>query len=81
MKATIDQLFNTTREIICYDHSDFDRPTTFTELKKCENVLVGDKVPQLKAYEVLIDDYIVWVSPRAIRHPATGDRMKVLEVM
>jgi hypothetical protein len=57
MKATIRELWDTGRQIISFDNSEFERPTDFRELKKCDNVIIGDK----KMYnyrEVMIDDGI-----------------------
>lgn len=39
MKATIVELFDTGRDIIAYDNSEFDRPTRVSDLSKCDNVL------------------------------------------
>ena len=80
MRATISQLWDTCREIIVYDDSEFERPQSFTDLKKCENVLLGDKIPGTKMREVLIDDSVVLVEPMRVRHPV-GGTMYVLEVI
>ena len=78
MKATIEQLWETGRYIICYDGSDTERPTDFSDLKKCTNVLVGDKIPGV-GREVLIDNSIEIVNATTVRHPM-GGKMYVLEV-
>ena len=78
MKATVDYLWDTHREIISFDNDEFERPTSISELKKCDNVLVGDKIPHV-GYEVLIDDQIYIVSPVKLRH--FGGSMLALEVM
>ena len=44
MKATISRLWETGREIINFDGDEFERPQSFADLKKCENVLLGDKI-------------------------------------
>ena len=62
-KATISELWETGREIITYSHSELERPTTITDLKKCENVIVGEKCKLRKAHEVLIDNTIYYVAP------------------
>ena len=80
MKATVNQLWDTCREIIVYDDSEFERPQSFADLKKCENVLLGDKIPGTKMREVLIDDSVVLVEPMRVRHPV-GGTMYVLEVI
>ena len=80
MKATISQLWETGRELITFDEDEFERPQSFTDLKKCENVLLGDKIPGTKMREVLIDNSIVLVEPMKVRHPA-GGTMYILEVL
>ena len=79
MKATISQLWETGRKLINFDDDEFKRPQSFADLKKCENVLLGDKIPGTKMREVLIDNYIVFVEPMKVRHPA-GGTMYILEV-
>ena len=84
MKATVKYLWETGREIISFDNSEFDRPRDFGQLKKCDNVIVGERVdedPRCKTREVLIDDKIFLVIPSHVRHPATGDEIRVLEIM
>ncbi len=79
MKATISELWETGREILTFDDDEFQRPTSFSDLKACENVLLGDKIPGTRMREVLIDDSIVLVEPTKVRHPA-GGTMYILEV-
>ena len=79
MKATISELWQTGRELINFDGNEFERPQSFSELKKCENVLLGDKIEGTKMREVLIDNSIVLVEPKTVRHPA-GGTMYILEV-
>lgn len=71
MKATINELFETGREIICIDDSDINYPKNFDDLKKCTNVLIGDKVNE-KIREVLIDDRIYFVMPNKTKHQYGG---------
>ena len=80
MKATIDELWDTGREIISFDGDEFERPQRFTDLKACENVLLGDKIPGTKMREVFIDDTVVLVGPTKVRHPV-GGTMYILEVL
>jgi hypothetical protein len=80
MKATISELWETRRELITFNNSDTDRPQTFAELKKCENVLIGDKIPYTRMYEVLIDNSLVMVEAVKVHHPM-GGIMSILEVM
>ena len=79
MKATVSQLWDTCREIITFDNSDSDRPTSISDLKKCENVLVGEKIKGGPT-EVMIDDQIYMAMPVKLRHPSGGGTMYVLEV-
>jgi len=79
MKATISELWETGREIICYDNDEFERPQTISDLKKCVNVLVGERVCNGGPYEVMIDNSIIMVQPTKVRHPY-GGIMYILEV-
>ena len=84
MKATVKYLWETGREIISFDNSEFDRPADFGQLKKCDNVIVGEKIDEdsrCKTREVLIDDKIFFVIPSRVLHPATGDEIRVLEII
>jgi len=84
MKATVKYLWETDREIITFDNSEFDRPADFGQLKKCDNVIVGEKIDEdsrCKTREVLIDDKIFFVIPSRVLHPATGDEIRVLEII
>lgn len=78
MKATISYLFNTDRKIISFDNSEFYRPTSISDLKKCDNVLVDKKDKVAGAYPVIIDDSFYYVTEEKIRH--TGGTMLVLEI-
>lgn len=80
MKATISEIWDTGRTLVSFDGDDFDRPQSFAELKKCDNVLVGGRIPGTRMREVLIDDSIVYVEPAKVRHPA-GGTMYILEVL
>ena len=81
MKATINRLWETDRELIGFDGNEFERPRTFVELKECTNVLIGDKVPGTKMREVLIDNTFVLVEQRKVMHPASGFAMIILEIL
>ena len=80
MKATIDQLWETGRNIISYNGDEFERPSSFSELKKCDNVIVGERVDNSKIREVLINDHIVLIEPTCVKHPCGGS-MYILEVI
>lgn len=79
MKATISELWETGREIITFDDSGFERPSSFADLKKCDNVIIGDKVGG-NMREVMIDNSILLVDRMKVNHPF-GGTMYVLEVM
>jgi hypothetical protein len=80
MKATVNQLWDTYREIITFDNSEFERPTSINDLKKCENVIVGAKIFKGGPTEVMIDDSIYLVTPVKLQHPSGGGSMIVLEI-
>ena len=81
MKATVNQLWNTYREIISFDGSEFERPTAISDLKKCENVIIGDKICKGGPTEVMIDDRIYLVVPVKLQHPSGGGSMYALEIL
>lgn len=85
MKATVNPLFDTLREIISFDDSEFDRPSTIAQLRECDNVIVGNRIDGSRSpYEVLIEEgdnaRYIYVMPLTIHHPADGSRMNILEV-
>lgn len=79
MKATINELWETGRNLVNFNDSDTERPQTFADLKKCDNVLIGDVVFG-KAREVLLDNSIVIIEPAKVNHPY-GGTMYILEVL
>lgn len=79
MKATVSQLWDTHRMIITIKDSECGRPSSISELKKCENVLVGARICKGGPTEVLIDDCIYLAFPARVKHPS-GGTMQVLEV-
>ena len=82
MEATIHFLWDTGREIISFDDSEFNRPTTFAELKKCDNVIIGEKIdnnPRWKDRYVMIDNNIYVVKPSTAMH--TGGPIRFLEIL
>lgn len=84
MKAEITQLWDTRIEIITVKNGDDNNQiTSLSELKKCENVLVGKKTKGVPSYlptEILIDDEILYVSFRDISHPM-GGRIRICEII
>ena len=82
MKATIDFLWDTCRKIISFDGSEFNRPTTFAGLRKCDNVLIGEKIdngPRCKDRYVMIDYNVYVVCPSKAMH--TGGTIRFLEIL
>ena len=79
MKAEISKLWDTDRDIVTCEGSEFDRPQSFSDLKDYENVLVGGRIEGTKMREVLIGDRMVIVSPTTVQHPC-GGTMHLLEV-
>jgi hypothetical protein len=79
MKATISQLWDTHRKIISFDDSDVYRPKSFSDLKKCDNVLIGKKITKGGPTEVLIDNDIYLVMKIRIMHPTGCGSMDILE--
>lgn len=63
MKATISELWDTGREILSFDNDEFERPFDIQDLKKCDNVIIGNKCPHMGkgVYEVIIDNDICYV--------------------
>jgi len=80
MKATIEDLWETGRQILAFDGPEFGRPKSIADLKKCNNVVVGDKIPELKMQEVMIDNRIFFIQSTTVRHPM-GGTMYILEVI
>lgn len=80
MRAQIEELWDTGRRIVAYEGDEFDRPQSIADIRKCSNVLVGDKYKEIGATEVMIDDIIIYVKSAKYRHPAGGS-MYVLEII
>jgi len=80
MKATFSDLWDTGTEILVWDGSEFERPTSIKELSKAENVVIGEKIEGTRLYNVLIDDTLKVVIPRKVCHPSGGGSMLILEV-
>jgi hypothetical protein len=81
MKAIISELWNTGIEIITTE-DEFEGITSFSELKKFDNVLVGDKdksEPNCPIRDILIDDMIVYGSFQNFKHPH-GGRLRVFVI-
>lgn len=79
MEATINTLFSGYRNIISYNNSETERPTTFAQLKKCENVLLGDVIAK-GIRQAIIDDNIYTLELVTIR-PKHGFAFQAIEVL
>lgn len=89
MKAIISQLWETGIEIITTEfipvneygdgYSDGEI-SSFADLKKCDNVLVDDKVKGVPYREILIDNEILAVAFRTVTHPTGCGRLRICEV-
>ncbi len=82
MKAIISELWETGIEIITNDNKYDDEIQSFSDLRKCENVLVGQKVEKHRfaPTEVMIDDQIVYVSFRNASHPTGCGKVRICEI-
>ena len=78
-KVTISELWDTGRELLTYENSEFERPQTFSDLKKCEGILIGDSLWSSKVKEVLLGDRLYVIESTTVRHPM-GGTMPILEV-
>lgn len=76
MKAQISQLWETGIQIITTGTNEI---SSFADLRKCENVLVGKKGKGLPT-EVMIDDEIVFVSFRTVSHPTGCGKLRICEI-
>jgi hypothetical protein len=80
MKARIDVLWETGIEIVVPDTTDeFDKFSSITDLRKCENVLVG-KRDEYGLTEILIDDDIRYVKTAQYTHPTGCGKLSVIEI-
>lgn len=82
MKAIISELWNTGIEIITTENEE-GSINSLSDLRKFENVLVGQKpkgVPSYMPTEVLIDDIIVYVSFRYATHPTGFGKVRICEI-
>ena len=77
MKAQISELWETGIQIITVAGGTI---TSFADLRKCENVLVGKKEKGAPCTEVMIDDEIVYVSFRTISHPTGFGKVRICEI-
>ena len=79
MKAITSELWDTGIEIITTEN-DCNEISSISDLKKCDNVLVGDKLKGLPYYEIILNDSILIVSFRAVMHPTGCGRLRICEI-
>ena len=77
MKAIISKLWETGIDIITTE-SDDDNITSLADLRKCGNVIVGEK--QAFYTEVLINDLLIYVSFRTVTHPTNCGKLRICEI-
>ncbi len=75
MKAIIRELWETGIDIITTKDEGI---SSLGDLRKCENVIVGEK--QAFYTEVLIDDLLVYVSFRTVSHPTGCGKLRICEI-
>ncbi len=90
MKAQISELWETGIQIITVAGGIFDKYgdgcqddeiTSFADLKKCENVLVGKKEKGVPFTEIMIDDRIEEVFFRTVSHPTGCGKVIICETV
>ena len=79
MKAIIKTLWETGIDIVT-TASDCNEIKDISCLRKCDNVLVGDYVKEMKAWEVLIDDSIFMIHFRTVTHPTGFGKLIICEI-
>ena len=78
MKAIIRELWETGIDIITTEDEFENGISSLGDLRKCENVIVGEK--QAFCTEVLIDDLLVYVSFRTVSHPTGCGKLRICEI-
>ena len=79
MEAIISELWETGIDIITTE-DEFEGITDLSDLRKCNNVLIGEKCCHGQATEVLIDNSIVEVSFRLVSHPTGCGKLRICEI-
>ncbi|KKK51865.1 hypothetical protein LCGC14_3110700 [marine sediment metagenome] len=74
MKAIISELWDTGLDIITTEN-DSGEISCMADLRKCENVLVGEKHEYFT--EAMIDDSLVNIDFRTVSHPTGCGRMSI----
>ncbi len=79
MKAIIDELWDTGIDIITTE-DEFEGIGSLSDLRECDNVLVGKKVPGTPCTEIMLDDSLYDVSFRQVTHPTGCGRLYICEI-
>jgi len=79
MKAIISQLWDTGIDIITTE-SDSNEIQSFTDLKKCENILVEKQEKGVPFREILLNDMMLSVSFRTVTHPTGMGKLRICEI-
>ena len=79
MKAIIDELWDTGIDIITTEN-EFDGIASFDDLRECDNVLVGKKIPGTHCTEIMLGDSLFNVSFRQVTHPTGCAKLYVCEI-
>ncbi len=79
MKAIIDTLWDTGIDIITTE-DDCNDITSLSDLRKCDNVLVGEKISGTSCTEIMLGDSIFDVSFRQVSHPTGMGKLYICEI-
>ncbi len=80
MKAQISELWDIGIDILSIVDSD-DSITSFNDLRKCENVLVGEKEEGSPYTSIMIDNGLFDVLFRKVSHPSGGGKLHICEIV
>jgi len=90
MRAVITELWNTGRDIIDVPEGEFDenwdgyqddRIESFSDLKKCENVLVDKPVKGEPFRTIILNDTVLNVTFRNVNHPTGCGKIRICEIV
>ena len=77
MKAIISELWDTGIDIITTE-DDSNEIYSISDLKKCENVIIGDRHDYFT--EIMLDDSILCVAFRTVSHPTGCGKLQICEI-
>lgn len=79
MKAVIRELWDTGIDIITTENEE-NEINSLSDLRKCDNVLIGEKDSEGLCTEIMLDDSILGVSFRQVTHPTHLGKLRVCEI-